>query len=308
MRCAARSAIWARRRAGCTARNTVGSLLGALVGGYLLLIWLDLHHVYRIAVAAIALAATIVTLHLVPRIRFAGAAALLIVAFVALGEFPAWRANYLMAGTFRSRQPENWTFAGPSVLGQRRADFSFHDDDPNTSVGILDSNGPEGLTRSILVNGKSDGNSSGDLTTTVLLALVPAMFADPPANVFQIGFGTGVSAGTLAQLPEVQSVTIAEISSGVIKASPLFDFADHGVSTHPKVHFVHSDAYRALLKGHRSYDVILLGAEQSLGDRCRAALLEGVPERGAQPAHAARRVLPVVPPLRSEQTKRLRWC
>jgi spermidine synthase len=237
--------------------NTVGSLLGALVGGYLLLIWLDLHHVYRIAVAAIALAATIVTLHLVPRIRFAGAAALLIVAFVALGEFPAWRANYLMAGTFRSRQPENWTFAGPSVLGQRRADFSFHDDDPNTSVGILDSNGPEGLTRSILVNGKSDGNSSGDLTTTVLLALVPAMFADPPANVFQIGFGTGVSAGTLAQLPEVQSVTIAEISSGVIKASPLFDFADHGVSTHPKVHFVHSDAYRALLKGHRSYDVIL---------------------------------------------------
>jgi spermidine synthase len=237
--------------------NTVGSLLGALVGGYLLLIWLDLHHTYRIAVAAIALAATIVTLHLVPRIRFVGAAALLLVAFVGLGEFPAWRVNYLMAGTFRSRQPEVWTFAGPSVLGERRADFSFHDDDPNTSVGILDSNGPEGLTRSILVNGKSDGNSSGDLTTTVLLGLVPAMFADPPSNAFVIGFGTGVTAGTLAELPEVQKVTIAEISSAVIKAAPLFDFADHGVSTHPKVQIVHSDAYRALLKGNHSYDVIV---------------------------------------------------
>jgi len=237
--------------------NTVGSLLGALVGGYLLLIWLDLHHVYRIAVAALALAATILTLHLLPRIRFAGAAVLLIASFVVLAEFPAWRVNYLMAGTFRSRQPEIWTFAGPSVLGQRRADFSFHDDDPNTSVGILDSNGPEGLTRSILVNGKSDGNSSGDMTTTVLLATVPAMFADPPTNAFVIGFGTGVTAGTLAEFPEVQSVTIAEISSGVIKASPLFDFADHGVSTHPKVHIVHSDAYRALLKGNRTYDVIV---------------------------------------------------
>jgi spermidine synthase len=237
--------------------NTVGSLLGALVGGYLLLIWLDLHHTYRIAVAALALAATIVTLQLVPRIRFAGAAVLLLAAFVALGEFPAWRVNYLMAGTFRSRQPEGWTFMGPSVLGERRADFSFHDDDPNTSVGILDSNGPEGLTRSILVNGKSDGNSSGDLTTTVLLGIVPALFADPPREAFVIGFGTGVTAGVLAQLPEVEKVTIAEISSAVIKAAPLFDFADYGVSTHPKVQIVHSDAYRALLKGNHTYDVIV---------------------------------------------------
>jgi hypothetical protein len=43
----------------------------------------------------------------------------------------------------------------------------------------------------------------------------------------------------------------------VIKAAPLFDFADNGVSTHPKVDIVHSDAFRALLKGHRDYDVIL---------------------------------------------------
>jgi hypothetical protein len=52
-------------------------------------------------------------------------------------------------------------------------------------------------------------------------------------------------------------VTIAEISSGVIAGSPLFDFADNGVSKHPKVSFVHSDAYRALIKGGRSYDVIV---------------------------------------------------
>ena len=34
--------------------NTLGSLLGALLGGYALLFWLDLHHTYRIAMAAIA--------------------------------------------------------------------------------------------------------------------------------------------------------------------------------------------------------------------------------------------------------------
>jgi MFS family permease len=34
--------------------NTVGSLLGALLGGYVLLFWLDLHHVYAVALAALS--------------------------------------------------------------------------------------------------------------------------------------------------------------------------------------------------------------------------------------------------------------
>ena len=34
--------------------NTLGSLLGALFGGYALLFWLDLHQVYRLALAAVA--------------------------------------------------------------------------------------------------------------------------------------------------------------------------------------------------------------------------------------------------------------
>src|SRR5262249_41364950 len=83
--------------------NTVGALLGAVIGGYALLIWLDLHHVYRIAVAALLLAAALVTLQQVPRIRLAGAGALLVAGVAALAEFPAWRPSYLMAGTFRER-------------------------------------------------------------------------------------------------------------------------------------------------------------------------------------------------------------
>jgi spermidine synthase len=239
--------------------NTAGSLLGALIGGYALLIWLDLHHVYRIAVGALALAATLVTLHQFPKIRFAGAAALLIAGFAALAEFPAWRPQYLMVGTFRERQPSRWTFAGPSAFASvRGAKFSFHDDDPNTTVGITDGqDGAGNLTRSILINGKSDGNSAGDYSTTAMLAVVPAMFAEHPERAFVIGFGTGVTAGTLANFEEVKSVTIAEISSAVIAASPLFDFADNGVSMHPKITIVHSDAYRALLKRHHDYDVIV---------------------------------------------------
>ena len=238
--------------------NTLGSLLGALVGGYVLLIWLDLHHVYRVAVGALVLAASVVTWHQVPRLRFVGAAALFLAGVFAIAALPAWNPDYLSAGVYRIRQPMPWTFLGPSALaGRRGGPISFYDDDPNTSVAVLDLTQGQELTRSILVNGKSDGNSKGDYPTTALLGLVPALFAEHPENVFLIGFGTGVTAGVLAELQETKSVTIGEISRGVIAASPLFDFANHGVSKNPKVRIVHSDAYRALLKGGRNYDLIV---------------------------------------------------
>ena len=47
--------------------NTLGSLLGALIGGYALLFWLDLHHIFRIAMAAIAVAAVLTTLQRLSR-------------------------------------------------------------------------------------------------------------------------------------------------------------------------------------------------------------------------------------------------
>src|SRR5215468_7575935 len=159
--------------------NTAGSLLGALIGGYALLYWLDLHHVYRIALCALVVAAAIATLHQLPQIRFAGAAVLLQGALYAVDALPAWRPRYLSAGMFRDRAPEEWTFEGPSSLGRRypAGTFSFYHDDPNTSVAVLDVGKGDQLTRSLIVNGKSDGNTRGDYPTMSLLALLPALFA-----------------------------------------------------------------------------------------------------------------------------------
>jgi spermidine synthase len=237
--------------------NTLGSLLGALIGGYLLLIWLDLHQVYRIAVGALVLAASVVSLHQLPRLRLVAAAALLL-GIGALAALPAWQPEYLAAGVFRVRQPVKWTYEGPGALLDRmEGEISFYDDDPNASVAVLDTLWNDTLTRSIVVNGKSDSNTFGDYTTTTLLALLPALFAPRVEHAFVIGYGTGITAGVLAELDETQRVTIAEISSGVIAAAPLFDFANQDVSTNPKLRVVHSDAYRALLRGGRDYDVIV---------------------------------------------------
>jgi spermidine synthase len=52
--------------------NTVGSLLGALLGGYALFFWLDLHHIYRLAVVAMAVGAAILTVLVLPEASEAG--------------------------------------------------------------------------------------------------------------------------------------------------------------------------------------------------------------------------------------------
>ena len=58
-------------------------------------------------------------------------------AFVALGAFPAWRPSYLIGGHVpRRASPRTGRSRGRRRCASRRADFSFHDDDPNTSVAV----------------------------------------------------------------------------------------------------------------------------------------------------------------------------
>ena len=93
--------------------NTVGSLLGALLGGYLLLLWIDLHHVYRIAMACLAVGATLLTLLVLSRLPRAVPALVLVVTLAAIALLPAWPTDRLTRGLFRSRKATAVTFRGP---------------------------------------------------------------------------------------------------------------------------------------------------------------------------------------------------
>ena len=233
-------------------QNTIGSLLGALVGGYALLFWLDLHHVFRVALGAFALAAALVTARRYAPTRPGAAIALFAPALSVLVLLPPWDPGRLSAGFFRQREPLPFTFAGPNAMPHFKT--YFYDDDPTASVAALKT-GPDAV--SIIVNGKSDGNTHADIHTMGLAALLPALFADRTESAFVIGYGTGITAGYLAEVATMRSVTVAEISSGVLGAAPLFDFANNGASHHPKIQRVRSDAYRALLRSDGRYDVIV---------------------------------------------------
>jgi spermidine synthase len=241
--------------------NTLGSLLGALLGGYALLIWLDLHHVYRIAVGALVIGAAILTLRLYAPPRVLAAGLLLAAGLGAQLLLPAWDPLLLSAGLFRERRPLPYSYQGArSAVEQYRTGYKllFHDDDPTTSASVMEKVTPEGETaRVIYVNGKPDSSTFEDYPTMGLAALLSSLFAEQAERGFVVGYGTGVTVGELASLDSIHEVVVAEISAGVLHAAPLFDFANRGASYHPKVRLVRSDAYRALLRSKGGYDVIV---------------------------------------------------
>jgi predicted membrane-bound spermidine synthase len=241
--------------------NTVGSLLGALLGGYILLFWFDLHHIHRMAVVALLVAALVLTIRVYRWKPVVIAVMIPLVGILTL--LPGWDPNRLYVGLFRSREPLAGTYEGPDSFAKFHPEYYqtkiiFHVDDPVVSVTAVEYPAPRGKkSLSIATNGKPDGNTHGDYTTMALVAILPALMAKESERAFVIGWGTGISAGELASLDSIRSVDVAEISTGVIAAAPLFDFANLRASRNEKIRVIRGDAYRALMRSTRKYDVIV---------------------------------------------------
>ena len=239
--------------------NTVGSLLGALLGGYVLLFWIDLQTVYAIALGALTLGAALLTV-LVLRVSPLALGLLVVVpALLGLATLPDWDQQRLAAGAFRARLPTKASFDGPEAFFAERkpAEIIFYADDPTSTITVRQSERDDGrLSLSLFTNGKSDGNLVTDYPTMGLVALAPALLAEKIERCFVIGFGLGVTTGELAALRDTREIHVAEISQGVIEAAPLFDPGNLGASSSPKVTLHRSDAYRALLRSEGGWDVI----------------------------------------------------
>ena len=243
--------------------NTLGNLLGALFGGYVLLFWLDLDDAYRLSVAATAVAATLLTARVYSPPRLAMGVLVVVPVAAALLLAPGWSQLRLSAGAFRVRHEEATTYRGPDAFFgtmERRVSVPFYEDGPTTSVAVRDSQWPDGLARAIVVNGKPDsvvGSVGVDYPTMALAGLVPCLIADRCERAFVIGQGTGVTGGELAALESIDEVVVSEIARGVIEAAPLFDFGNLEASKRPEIELRRGDAYRALLRSDGRFDAIV---------------------------------------------------
>jgi spermidine synthase len=245
--------------------NTVGSVLGAIIGGYFILDFIDLPQLFKLCVLMASVTAVttgMLYVSVMKPSRFSLVASGAIGALTLVGTLIAPDyAKDRWVQPFRHPAPTEATYKGARAFGNylsRNTEIIQWDDGPNTSLGVGRSvyQGKE-VSRTVFVNAKSDGNTRGDYFTTVLLAHLPALFAQSPKEACVIGFGTGITIGTLTLYPEIQNINVVEISNTIINNRHYYDAYNHEVSRNPKVHINEMDAFRYLGGTQKKFDLVI---------------------------------------------------
>lgn len=236
--------------------NTVGAILGALAGGFVLLPLLSALGVWKAVVYGLGLlgaAALVLSLRRESRGGIAGVALVILAAWgllLAEGPSAAWRHSPIGAGRVDLTKSD--------VNGIRRwrqdvrRETLWEAEGLESSVAISGSNG-----FSFHVNGKSDGNVKGDAPTQVMLGLVSAILHPQPRTGLVIGLGTGCSAGWLAETQGMERVDVAELEPAILEVARRSAPANYNVLQHPKARVILGDARELLLTTRERYDLIV---------------------------------------------------
>ena len=250
--------------------NTLGAILGALLGGFVLLPWLSAPGAWQLVVLLLAvlgggLAAFSWTrggqIELgreVESAKWAGLQSGLAVALAAIaaslllatGPTAAWRHSPIGAGlnvlsNLSANEIQGW------MQGQRRA-VRWEREGVESSVAIrVADRGPV-----LFLNGKSEGSAVGDASTQIMSGMIGAILHPQPRNALVIGLGTGSTAGWLAAIDALERVDVVELEAAVVEVADVFGPVNVNAVGHPKVHTVVGDGREVVLTTRQSYDLI----------------------------------------------------
>lgn len=231
------------------AANTVGGILGSVLTALIMLPMLGTQWGQRILMLMAGIAALVV---LVPtftagleRARYAGYAAIAVVAFLLVGGSAVHPPSGLLVGY--GRLSAVW-------LGQT-GEFIFTGEGMNSSMAVSKlSNGVLNYHNAGKVQASSEPQ---DMRLQRMLGHLTTLIPAHARSVLVIGCGAGVTAGAVSISPDVESETIAEIEPLVPKVVSRF-FGEHNyhVVDNPKVHVQIDDARHFLLTTHQKFDAI----------------------------------------------------
>ncbi len=249
--------------------NTIGTAVGGIVFGYLLLYFVDLEMTFRLNILILALVCGGFAFY-ESKNKYALAAGLVFLFMI----FPNWnRVNHVF-GVFRIMSADASMFKGFfSLAPQKNREILYFTDGPNSTVSIirypetLKSKPTEELLKTIgletsvavIMNGKSDGDTIGDFSTMYLTGALPYFFSNKTTDLTTavVGFGTGLSAGVLVQSKDVKEVDLLEISYELLQGREFTKGANYGADQHEKMNYIHTDAFRHFTRLKNKYDLIV---------------------------------------------------
>jgi spermidine synthase len=241
--------------------NTLGTVLGAVLTGLVLLPVLGLAATLALGtglsalVGLIVLAARSGSVRNVVWISLTVTAALTAVVQVTLGD--RWSRAFVQ-GLFRQ----------PSLPGSleelRRAgdglNMPFHRDGAGSTVAVLSYVDPQSNTTnlSLKVNGKADASTGEDMSTQLLAGHLPMFLRPDASEALVVGAGSGVTVGALVKHSTMRRVDLVEISPEVVHAARDLFAPHHGDALRNPKTAVHVEDAKTFLKTTSArYDVIV---------------------------------------------------
>jgi len=244
--------------------NTAGSIVGSLLTAYLLIPTMGAATAILGAAALNALLGVVALLggeKAVRARRLGAGVAVAAVAAYALVGMPQWSKERMSLGLIRLLRSywyggEGLTHRVIDAVGHR-ADLGkilFYRDGPVASVAVLETAGQ----RTLLINGKADATTGAgsDMRTQVLVGHLPLLVASKAADVFVIGYGSGVTTGA-ALTHDVRQVRTVELEPAVVEAAPFFRGSAGDPLHDPRHRMLVEDASLVLRSERREYDVIV---------------------------------------------------
>jgi spermidine synthase len=143
----------------------------------------------------------------------------------------------------------------PSLAGDSKAQILAYRESPSGTVVVTEDQGT-GVRSMYVDNNAVIGSTYDALKVVRMLGLVPALLHPQPERVLVIGYGAGVTTATIAAVPGVTSIEVAEIVPEVIEAASFFEPLNHDVLRDPRVRVAANDGRNHLLLGGPPYDVI----------------------------------------------------
>ncbi|HEX2227473.1 MAG TPA: fused MFS/spermidine synthase, partial [Candidatus Binatia bacterium] len=206
--------------------NTVGAVLGAFAGGFILIPNIGVQNSIIFGVVmnlAIGCWLVLSDTRLAPLPRYSlGAAAMLVAVAVPL-RMPRWDRHILTSGvTIYNDRYESLPSDSLRIEEMKRDDVLFYKEGLTTTVSVHRITGSEYIY--FKSNGKIDG-SYGDALSQLMTSYIPMMLHPKAEQALTIGLGSGMSAKALATFKTLKEIEVIEIEPAMIEASKFFDRA-----------------------------------------------------------------------------------
>lgn len=240
--------------------NTVGSILGSILAGFVFVRFLGTQRSEFLGAAmSIALGSTILLMN--PRVRAwrrLASVGLAVVVFLGSVLFvPGWDMKVLLWGVYHKAARFMPVGRDPTPLSDiaeelKRGRLIYYDEGVGTTAAVFEEFG----NRSIVINGKLEASTVRmDMRLQRSMGHIPLLLHPNPKKAINIGLGAGVTFGSVMQHP-LEEGRCAELSESIMGATRQFGEANHHVMENPRAQIILRDGRNYLRATPETFDVI----------------------------------------------------